>query len=155
LALQLVVDLFVKFYDTINPLLKKVLSLLTSFIKRPHQSLAGIGIAAFVRLMSSAGSMFVDEKWQEVVLSLKEAATETLPDFSYIASGAYLENVPAENGGSSDKREDGNQPSEENEETSRSRNLYFAIGDAKCRAAVQLLLIQVSCIFLVELPFHQ
>lgn len=156
LALQLVVDLFVKFYDTVNPLLKKVLSLLTSFIKRPHQSLAGIGIAAFVRLMSSAGSMFVDEKWQEVVLSLKEAATETLPDFSYIASGSYLENAPTENGGSSDKREDENQPSEEeNEEASRSRNLYFAIGDAKCRAAVQLLLIQVSCIFLVELLFYQ
>ncbi|KAL6867503.1 hypothetical protein ACP4OV_015527 [Aristida adscensionis] len=136
LALQLVVDLFVKFYDTVNPLLKKVLSLLTSFIKRPHQSLAGIGIAAFVRLMSSAGSVFSDEKWLEVVLSLKEAATETLPDFSYISSGAYLENVPAENGDEAQPSEDGN------DETSRSRNLYFAIGDAKCRAAVQLLLIQ-------------
>jgi brefeldin A-inhibited guanine nucleotide-exchange protein len=142
LALQLVVDLFVKFDDIVNPLLKKVLSLLTSFIKRPHQSLAGIGIAAFVRLMSSAGSMFVDEKWQEVVLSLKEAATETLLDFYYIASGAYLENVPTENEGSSDKRQDENQPSEEeNEETSRSRNSYFEVGDAKCRAAVKLLLI--------------
>ncbi|VAI07738.1 unnamed protein product [Triticum turgidum subsp. durum] len=143
LALQLVVDLFVKFYDTVHPLLKKVLSLLTSFIKRPHQSLAGIGIAAFVRLMSSAGSVFVDEKWLEVVLSLKEVTTETLPDFSYIASGAYLESVPIENGDSSDKREHESQPSEDGtEETSRSRNLYFAIADAKCRAAVQLLLIQ-------------
>ncbi|CAL4921758.1 unnamed protein product [Urochloa decumbens] len=143
LALQLVVDLFVRFYDTVNPLLKKVLSLLTSFIKRPHQSLAGIGIAAFVRLMSSAGSMFVDEKWLEVVLSLKEAATETLPDFTYISSGAYLENVPAENGGSSEQKEEQSQPLEDdNGESSRSRNLYFAIGDAKCRAAVQLLLIQ-------------
>ncbi|KAG8096800.1 hypothetical protein GUJ93_ZPchr0013g34493 [Zizania palustris] len=143
LALQLVVDLFVKFYDTVNPLLKKVLMLLTSFIKRPHQSLAGIGIAAFVRLMSSAGSVFVDDKWLEVVLSLKEAATETLPDFSYIASEAYLENGTIENGSSSEKREGETQPSEDGtEETSRSRNLYFAIGDAKCRAAVQLLLIQ-------------
>uniref|UniRef100_A0ACD5TW08 Uncharacterized protein n=1 Tax=Avena sativa TaxID=4498 RepID=A0ACD5TW08_AVESA len=143
LALQLVVDLFVKFYDTVNPLLKKVLSLLTSFIKRPHQSLAGIGIAAFVRLMSSAGSVFVDEKWLEVVLSLKEATTETLPDFSYISSGAYLENVSIENGDSSDNREEEPRPSEDGtEETSRSRNLYFAIADAKCRAAVQLLLIQ-------------
>jgi len=139
LALQLVVDLFVKFYDTVNPLLKKVLLLLTSFIKRPHQSLAGIGIAAFVRLMSSAGSMFVDEKWLEVVLSLKEAATETLPDFTYVSSGAYLEN-----GVSADNREDESQPlADDNEESSRSRNLYFAVGDAKCRAAVQLLLIQV------------
>jgi brefeldin A-inhibited guanine nucleotide-exchange protein len=144
LALQLVVDLFVKFYDTVNPLLKKVLSLLTSFIKRPHQSLAGIGIAAFVRLMSSAGSVFVDEKWLEVVLSLKEVTTETLPDFSYISSGAYLENVSIENGDSSDNREDEPRPSEDGtDETSRSRNLYFAIADAKCRAAVQLLLIQV------------
>nr|AAM00191.1 guanine nucleotide-exchange protein GEP2 [Oryza sativa] len=143
LALQLVVDLFVKFYDTVNPLLRKILLLLTSFIKRPHQSLAGIGIAAFVRLMSSAGSVFVDEKWLEVVLSLKEAATETLPDFSYIASGAYLENVPIENGGSSEKTEDESRPLEDGTgEASRSRNLYFAIGDAKCRAAVQLLLIQ-------------
>ena len=144
LALQLVVDLFVKFYDTVNPLLKKVLLLLTSFIKRPHQSLAGIGITAFVRLMSSAGSLFVDEKWLEVVLSLKEATTETLPDFTYVSSGAYLENVPTENGVSADNREDESQPlADDNEESSRSRNLYFAIGDAKCRAAVQLLLIQV------------
>jgi brefeldin A-inhibited guanine nucleotide-exchange protein len=87
--------------------------------------------------------MFVDEKWLEVVLSLKEAATETLPDFTYISSGAYLQNVPTENGGSSEQREDESQPLEnDNEESSRSRNLYFAIGDAKCRAAVQLLLIQ-------------
>ena len=147
LALQLVVDLFVKFYDTVNPLLKKVLSLLTSFIKRPHQSLAGIGIAAFVRLMSSAGSVFVDEKWLEVVLSLKEVTTVTLPDFSYISSGAYLENVSIENDGSSDRREDeSRQSGDDTDETSRSRNLYFAIADAKCRAAVQLLLIQVCSI---------
>ena len=63
LALQLVVDLFVNFYDTVNPLLRKVLMLLVSFIKRPHQSLAGIGIAAFVRLMSNAGELFSDKKW--------------------------------------------------------------------------------------------
>jgi brefeldin A-inhibited guanine nucleotide-exchange protein len=93
--------------------------------------------------MSSAGSVFVDEKWLEVVLSLKEVTTETLPDFSYISSGAYLENVSIENGDSSDNREDEPRPSEDGtEETSRSRNLYFAIADAKCRAAVQLLLIQ-------------
>ena len=63
LALQLVVDLFVNFYNTVNPLLRKVLMLLVSFIKRPHQSLAGIGIAAFVRLMSNAGELFSDKKW--------------------------------------------------------------------------------------------
>ncbi|WOL09683.1 hypothetical protein Cni_G18436 [Canna indica] len=144
LALQLVVDLFVKFYDTVHPLLKKILALLTSFIKRPHQSLAGIGITAFVRLMSSAGSLFVDIKWQEVVLSLKEAATATLPDFSYISSGAYLVNAASENGNSSLRQDNGESrgSTDDNFEGLRARNLYYAIGDAKCRAAVQLLLIQ-------------
>ncbi|KAJ8468000.1 hypothetical protein OPV22_030552 [Ensete ventricosum] len=144
LALQLVVDLFVKFYDTVNPLLEKVLTLLTSFIKRPHQSLAGIGITAFVRLMSNAGSLFVETKWEVVVLSLKEAAKATLPDFSYISSGAYLDNATSENGNSSLGRDNGESrgSADDDFEGLRARNLYFAIGDAKCRAAVQLLLIQ-------------
>ncbi|THU69394.1 hypothetical protein C4D60_Mb08t13950 [Musa balbisiana] len=144
LALQLVVDLFVKFYDTVNPLLEKVLTLLTSFIKRPHQSLAGIGITAFVRLMSNAGSLFVETKWEVVVLSLKEAAKATLPDFSYISSGAYLDNATSENGNSSLRQDNGESrgSADDDFEGLRVRNLYFAIGDAKCRAAVQLLLIQ-------------
>ena len=149
LALQLVVDLFVKFYDTVNPLLEKVLTLLTSFIKRPHQSLAGIGITAFVRLMSNAGSLFVETKWEVVVLSLKEAAKATLPDFSYISSGAYLDSATSENGNSSLRQDNGESrgSADDDFEGLRARNLYFAIGDAKCRAAVQLLLIQVSVFY--------
>ncbi|KAL5792560.1 hypothetical protein ACOSP7_001154 [Xanthoceras sorbifolium] len=142
LALQLVVDLFVKFYDTVNPLLIKVLMLLISFIKRPHQSLAGIGIAAFVRLMSNAGNLFSDEKWLEVVSSLKEAANATLPDFSYIVSEdrmvsshekAFDEQTNGESSGSG-MPDDLERPS--------TQHLYASITDAKCRAAVQLLLIQ-------------
>ncbi|ONK80046.1 uncharacterized protein A4U43_C01F13190 [Asparagus officinalis] len=144
LALQLVVDLFVKFYDTVNPLLRKVLILLTSFIKRPHQSLAGIGIAAFVRLMSNAGSLFLEDKWFEVVTSLDEAAAATLPDFSLIVSSdAHLEQLARDKGNSS--VEPGNEEpegSEDDLESSRARTLYYAINDAKCRAAVQLLLLQ-------------
>ncbi|CAN1848932.1 Brefeldin A-inhibited guanine nucleotide-exchange protein 2 [Linum perenne] len=137
LALQLVVDLFVKFYNTVNPLLRKVLMLLVSFIKRPHQSLAGIGIAAFVRLMSNAGDLYSDDKWLEVVSSLREAANATLPDFTYLVSGettvphALIEQPIQENGESAD-----------DPEQSMTQRLYAAISDAKCRAAVQLLLIQ-------------
>jgi len=40
LALQLLVDLFVKFYDLVNHLLGKVLELLTNFIKQRVQSFA-------------------------------------------------------------------------------------------------------------------
>ncbi|KAJ0964164.1 hypothetical protein J5N97_029286 [Dioscorea zingiberensis] len=140
LALQLVVDLFVKFYDTVNPLLKKVLMLLTSFIKRPHQSLAGIGIAAFVRLMGNAGNLFFEEKWLEVVLSLEEAAAATLPDFSIVSSDAYLESLARDS--TSQSNEEPLKSTDDDVEGRRTRILYSAINDAKCRAAVQLLLIQ-------------
>lgn len=142
LALQLVVDLFVKFYDTVNPLLKKVLMLLTSFIKRPHQSLAGIGIAAFVRLMGNAGNLFFEEKWLEVVLSLEEAAAATLPDFSLVSSDVYLENL-ARDSISESNEEPQKSTDDDDVEGRRTRILFAAINDAKCRAAVQLLLIQV------------
>lgn len=139
LALQLVVDLFVKFYTTVNPLLKKVLMLLVSFIKRPHQSLAGIGIAAFVRLMSDAGVLFSEEKWLEVVSSLKESAKTTCPDFSYFVSEEYVERSQRNAESVAPIGSDGNEESQ-----TTAIRLYAAISDAKCRAAVQLLLIQVS-----------
>ncbi|KAJ1414879.1 Sec7, C-terminal [Sesbania bispinosa] len=141
LALQLVVDLFVNFYTTVNPLLRKVLMLLVSFIKRPHQSLAGIGIAAFVRLMSNAGELFSEEKWLEVVLSLKDAANATLPNFSFLDSEDFVTgNQHALT--TEDDRDPSESGSPDNLESQRSRRLHAYLSDAKCRAAVQLLLIQ-------------
>ncbi|XVE76987.1 hypothetical protein DITRI_Ditri13aG0025400 [Diplodiscus trichospermus] len=143
LALQLVVDLFVNFYNTVNPLLRKVLSLLVSFIKRPHQSLAGIGIAAFVRLMSNSGDLFSEEKWLEVVCSLKEAANATIPDFSYIVSGdSMLGDKEHALNGPSNEASSGSVTSHGDSESLRTQRLYASLSDAKCRAAVQLLLIQ-------------
>lgn len=143
LALQLVVDLFVNFYATVHPLLGKVLMLLVSFIKRPHQSLAGIGIAAFVRLMSNAGDLFSDDKWLEVVSYLKEAANATLPDFSYILSGD-VKAWSNEEALSQQNNEDaaGSGVADDDLENSRRQRLYTAVSDAKCHSAVQLLLIQ-------------
>ncbi|EEF50401.1 cytohesin 1, 2, 3, putative [Ricinus communis] len=142
LALQLVVDLFVKFYSTVNPLLRKVLMLLVSFIRRPHQSLAGIGIAAFVRLMSNAGDLFSEEKWLEVVLSLKEAANATLPDFSYIATGVSTVGSHKAIIGQNNGESTGSGTPDDDPERLMTRRLYISLSDAKCRAAVQLLLIQ-------------
>ncbi|GMH00579.1 hypothetical protein Nepgr_002418 [Nepenthes gracilis] len=143
LSLELVVDLFVKFYSTVNPLLRRVLILLVSFIRRPHQSLAGIGIAAFVRLISSAGDLFSDEKWLEVVSSLKEAASSTLPDFSFIIEGDIPVRIhEASLGTESVGDSNFHGTAEFDSERARTRQLYAAISDAKCRFAVQLLLIQ-------------
>ncbi|XP_074273160.1 brefeldin A-inhibited guanine nucleotide-exchange protein 2-like [Silene latifolia] len=144
LSLELIVDLFVKFYSTVHPLLKKVLMLLVGFIKRPHQSLAGIGIAAFVRLISNSGDLFSDEKWVDVVFSLKEAAASTLPDFSFI----FNEDTSASNNEETISREGTSEPTETDPDLDteglRTRQLYAAISDAKSRCAVQLLLIQAT-----------
>ncbi|XP_047156546.1 brefeldin A-inhibited guanine nucleotide-exchange protein 2-like isoform X2 [Vigna umbellata] len=142
LALQLVVDLFVNFYNTVNPLLRKVLMLLVSFIKRPHQSLAGIGIAAFVRLMSNAGELFSDEKWLEVVFSLKEAANATLPNFQFLDSGDIVTGNHEHASMAEDDRDPEQSGSHDSLQSVRTQHLYAHLSDAKCRAAVQLLLIQ-------------
>ncbi|KAI0494704.1 hypothetical protein KFK09_024847 [Dendrobium nobile] len=143
LALQLVVDLFLKFYDTVHPLLNKVLMLLTSFIKRPHQSLASFGIASFVRLTNNAGSLFTEDKWLEVVLSVKEAVNATLPDFSIISSESYLEYEPRNDAHSSfSQNRDESDSGDENLEGLRTKRMHSAVADAKCRASIQLLLIQ-------------
>lgn len=144
LALQLVVDLFLNFYDTVHPLLNKVLMLLTSFIKRPHQSLASFGIASFVRLSNNAGSLFTEDKWLEVVLSLKEAVDATLPNFSFISSNTCPEYEPMEDtySSSSQNKVDSEDSVDENVEGLRIKRMYSAVADAKCRASIQLLLIQ-------------
>ncbi|KAE9603229.1 putative Sec7 domain, mon2, dimerization and cyclophilin-binding domain-containing protein [Lupinus albus] len=142
LALQLVVDLFVNFYDTVNPLLRKVLMLLVSFIQRPHQNLAGIGIAAFVRLMNNAGELFSDEKWLEVVLSLKEAANATLPNFSFLESEGFMARDHENASTDEDDRDVAESGSPDNLASPRAHHFYAYLSDAKCRAAVQLLLIQ-------------
>ncbi|KAI3693295.1 hypothetical protein L6452_33129 [Arctium lappa] len=143
LSLQLVVDIFVNFYGTVNPLLEKVLKLLVDFIKRPHQSLAGIGVAAFVRLMSNAGGLFSDDKWLQVVSSIKEAANATLPDFSFVLykDGSSMNHEDVSTPRSNvESAESGMQ--QEDSEKQQNVSLYAAISDIKCRAAVQLLLIQ-------------
>ncbi|KAI3851641.1 hypothetical protein MKW92_012998 [Papaver armeniacum] len=144
LSLQLVIDLFVKFYGTVNPLLSKVLQLLISFVKRPHQSLAGIGIAAFVRLMSNSGDLFSEDKWLDVVSSLKEAANATLPDFSYVLlDGDNVARISKDSSTTLANDETADSTAADDDlENMRSRRIYQSVNDAKCRAAVQLLLIQ-------------
>ncbi|KAJ4895098.1 Brefeldin A-inhibited guanine nucleotide-exchange protein 3 [Raphanus sativus] len=135
LALQLVVDLFVNFYKTVNPLLKKVLMLFVSLIKRPHQSLAGAGIASLVRLMRDVGHQFSDEQWDEVVSCIKEAADATSPDFSFVTSEDLKEDVVSNEDETSDNTNDALR-------SSRNRQLHAAVADAKSKASIQIFVIQ-------------
>jgi len=90
--------------------------------------------------MSNAGDLFSDERWQEVVLSLKEAAAETLPDFVKIIHG--MDDIDM--AGTTEEHNTTADASISNEEMEAQgiNKLEIAITDAKCRTAVQLLLIQ-------------
>ncbi|KAL0339371.1 UNVERIFIED_CONTAM: Brefeldin A-inhibited guanine nucleotide-exchange protein 2 [Sesamum angustifolium] len=143
LVLQLVVDLFVNFYDTVNPVLKKVLMLLVSFIKCPHQNLAGIGIAAFVRMISTVGQLFCEDNWFEVVSSLKEAAKATHPDFSFVHNEDDETWAPDEDlERNSGDESSGTITCNDDSNNLRRHRLYAAILGVKSQASIQLLLIQ-------------
>ncbi|KAL0732244.1 hypothetical protein Bca4012_008453 [Brassica carinata] len=132
LALQLVVDLFVNFYKTVNPLLKKVLMLFVSLIKRPHQSLAGAGITSLVRLIRDVGHQFSDEQWDEVMSCIKEAADATSPDFSFVTSEDLTQDVVS--------HED--ETSDDTLRRRRNMQLHAAVADAKSKASIQIFVIQ-------------
>ncbi|XP_019152223.1 PREDICTED: brefeldin A-inhibited guanine nucleotide-exchange protein 2-like isoform X2 [Ipomoea nil] len=145
LTFEVIVDLLVKFYNTVNPLMWKVLTILVSFIKHPHQGLSGIGITSFVRLTSSAGNLFSEDKWFEVVSFIKEAARATLPDFSFILiededNNKLLteEEILSRNTGESAVTD----TPDDDKRNLRLHHLYTSISDVKCRAAVQFLIVQ-------------
>eukprot|EP00899_Mesostigma_viride_P004348 jgi/Mesvir1/13914/Mv16037-RA.1 len=83
-ALQLVVDLFVKFYRVVSWILPKVLHLVCGFMMRPHQSLAAVGVAAYLRLCVNAGPLFSETCWNQVLTALQAAAVTTRPDLTPI-----------------------------------------------------------------------
>ncbi|KAL0051487.1 hypothetical protein WJX82_008426 [Trebouxia sp. C0006] len=78
-CLQHIIDITVKFYPVVQPLLGRVLELLLNFIRRTHQSLASVGVAALVRLVTCAGSHMSSNMWQEAVDMIAQAASDTIP----------------------------------------------------------------------------
>ncbi|KAG2453172.1 hypothetical protein HYH02_002496 [Chlamydomonas schloesseri] len=79
-CLQHLVDLFVQFYDEAFTLLSRLLDLLRGFMNRSHQSLAAVGVAAFVRLAVNAGPIMNETCWEMVIASLLAILEETAPE---------------------------------------------------------------------------
>eukprot|EP00898_Chlorokybus_atmophyticus_P004086 jgi/Chlat1/4679/Chrsp3S05617 len=90
IALQLVVDLFIKFYLETAPLLGRMITFITNFIKRRHQNLASVAVAAFVRLVVQLGPALTIETWQQVLTALRNTATSTLPNVAALATAGPL-----------------------------------------------------------------
>ena len=47
--------------------------------RRPHQSLASVGVAALVRLIVAAGDRMSTSVWVEAITTLHNCAAETRP----------------------------------------------------------------------------
>lgn len=80
--------------------------------------------------------------WLHVGLSLKEAAYATLPDFAFIGESTVWGHEQTANRLSNGESASSGVPDVE-AESLRMLHFYGSIPDAKCRATVQLLLIQV------------
>lgn len=81
-TLQHIVDIVVQYYAAVRALLDRILELLLGFVQRTHQSLAGVGVAALVRLVVAAGPHMDEPTWMMVLGALSSAAGDTLPNVS-------------------------------------------------------------------------
>ncbi|KAJ7559093.1 hypothetical protein O6H91_04G069600 [Diphasiastrum complanatum] len=140
---QLLVDLLVKFYAVISSLLERFLLLMKSFVRKLHQRLASVGVAAFVRLISNAGYMFSEGSWHIVLSALKQVTTETLPDLGHIVG--LLEKFPIRST-AGEHNTTRSFKLKVDEVTKRQKDvvvlLSFKFFEVNCHVAVQLLLVQ-------------
>eukprot|EP00951_Prasinocladus_malaysianus_P014428 scaffold109729_cov40-Prasinocladus_malaysianus.AAC.2 len=60
-------------------MLTRLLELLAGFITRTHQSLAAVGVAALVRLISDAGPVMADKDWTQTMQILRNSAMNSMP----------------------------------------------------------------------------
>ncbi|CAE6158068.1 unnamed protein product [Arabidopsis arenosa] len=81
LALQLLVDLLIKFFRSVRSQLPSVVSILIGFIKSPFQGSTGSGISVLLHLADGLARSASEDEWRDIFLSLKEAASLTFAGF--------------------------------------------------------------------------
>ncbi|XP_028064187.1 brefeldin A-inhibited guanine nucleotide-exchange protein 1 isoform X1 [Camellia sinensis] len=80
-AVQCLVDLFVRFFNVLQSQLPGVVSILAGFIRRPGQGPASTGVAALMRLAGDLGGRLSEHEWADIFLALKKAVSSSLPGF--------------------------------------------------------------------------
>lgn len=80
-AVQCLVDLFVRFFNVLQSQLPGVVSILAGFIRSPGQGPASTGVAALMRLAGDLGGRLSEHEWADIFLALKKAVSSSLPGF--------------------------------------------------------------------------
>jgi brefeldin A-inhibited guanine nucleotide-exchange protein len=136
LSSELMIELFVRFYEVMNPLVGKILNQFVEYIKPPHQNLATISVTVVVRLICSAGTLFSEDRWSEVLSAFKDAAVGTLPDLIKITEIVDLLMA----------RQNLTKVGHYETVTELKNRLQFSLSEVKSQTEVQLVLIQVKII---------
>lgn len=79
-SLQYLVDVVAQYHRSIPELLIRSLELLAGFIRRNHNSIAAVGVAALTQLTISCGKDAKDETWTRVIQEFESGTKDTLPD---------------------------------------------------------------------------
>jgi brefeldin A-inhibited guanine nucleotide-exchange protein len=155
-TLQHLVDVVVRYHAAVPSLLDRTLALLAGFVRRPHQALAAVGVAALARLAVAAGPGMDEATWAQVMAALTAAAADTLPQVGDLmqhrmerrtdppaspgraAAAARPEIEPAEGAAAPAAAAAAAPPAWSLAKGAGARRL----AEVRCRAGVQLLLVQ-------------
>ncbi|GAB2267564.1 Protein big1 [Dionaea muscipula] len=143
-AADCLVDLFATFFSVLRSQLNHVLSVLTGFMKSPGQNPARTGVAALKRLTSELGGQLSEDDWRSIFLSLKAAATATIPGILKVIRS--MDDVEFSDGVPSYNDFEGSSEHEVNSIDVEDDNLQIAayvISRLKSHIAVQLIITQV------------
>ncbi|CAD7702431.1 unnamed protein product [Ostreobium quekettii] len=145
-CLQHLVDLFLKFYGALHTMMDRLLSLLSGFMHRTHQSLASMGVAALLRLVTNVGHLMSKDEWHQVLTVLETTARETEPAVvSLVTPPTPTEHQRHINRKSSDLTTTlEGAPSARGGWTLRQGKGARRLAEVRCRDAIQLLLVQAT-----------
>ncbi|CAL8462959.1 g2493 [Coccomyxa elongata] len=171
-CLQHMVDIIALFYTPVAPILPRIFDLLSNFVRRPHQSLAAVGVAALVRLIVAAGDRMSAAVWVEAIGTLAACATDTRPAVRELVAAVRMssdsggiqppaspspatpaaaapEDSPWSAKSPGDSPRGAAVPARSDSISGERRQVSLSSGsgarrlaEARCRAAIQLLLVQ-------------
>lgn len=143
-AVQCLVDLFVRFFNVLQSQLPGVVSILAGFIRSPGQGPASTGVAALMRLAGDLGGRLSEREWADIFLALKKAVSSSLPGFLKLVRSMDSIEVPdiahsyndpelySNHGMTNDDSEDDN-----------LQTAAYVVSRMKSHISAQLLIIQV------------
>ena len=92
-CLHKVIDLFVKFYGDLRPLLPNLVDFVCGFVRRNHENLAAMGVEALRRILGEIGTDAQPKELEYCLEGLRNALAETRPSLDPLLASLEDESV--------------------------------------------------------------